>query len=429
MLFSMVILMKKSTCYLLKIEGQEFTTIIVYVDDMLITSNSSSVILNLKTALDQKFTVKDLGFAKYFLGIELWKTDAVTHLNQRKYILDLLSDVGLTGSKHTTFPFSTQLKLSLDKGNSLPDAKSHRCDISNLGLSDDNLGYQLTSLTSLKNLDVPFNSLTGNLSQSLSTLSSVTDMYVHPLRLYLDFTLVLPPPIHACLDTGPAPPPPPGRRQPNGNKSPTSGNSSDGGKKSGISGAAIAGIVSADGQSKLRVTIVTRRWVETADVTEVPWSNERPLEYKELNAIIDACAMTRPDISYAVQHLSQFVSAPKDVHMQATTNLLKKSLTGYCIFLGHYLVSWKTKKQLANLSQKQKLPVTVFCDNKSAQQLAANLCFHDIAKYFDIDYHLTRDIIQERFLQSAFIPAHLHLVDIMTKALGQGKHTFLVDKL
>nr|GEX49409.1 hypothetical protein [Tanacetum cinerariifolium] len=45
----------------------------------------------------------------------------------------------------------------------------------------------------------------------------------------------------------------------------------------------------ADGQSKLRVTTVTRRWVETADVTKVPWSNEHPLEkYKELNAIIGA---------------------------------------------------------------------------------------------------------------------------------------------
>ncbi|GJS78337.1 hypothetical protein Tco_0728218 [Tanacetum coccineum] len=105
------------------------------------------------------------------------------------------------------------------------------------------------------------------------------------------------------LHSGPAPPPPPGQRQPNGNKRPFSGNSSDGGKKSGIGGAAIAGIMvsilvvgaiiaffllkkrskkspndiektnnqtyqSADGHSKLRVTTVTRRWVETADVTK-----------------------------------------------------------------------------------------------------------------------------------------------------------------
>ncbi|GJW48590.1 hypothetical protein Tco_0080236 [Tanacetum coccineum] len=87
--------------------------------------------------------------------------------------------------------------------------------------------------------------------------------------------------------SGLAPPPPPGQRQPNRNKSPSLGNSSDGCKKSGIGGAAIARICyqSADGHSKLRVTTVTRRWVETADV---PWSNERPLENKELNAIIGA---------------------------------------------------------------------------------------------------------------------------------------------
>ncbi|GJY53944.1 zf-CCHC domain-containing protein [Tanacetum coccineum] len=47
---------------------------------------------------------------------------------------------------------------------------------------------------------------------------------------------------------------------------------------------------SADRQSKLRVTTVTRRWVETDDGTDVPWSNEHPLENKELKAIIGAKA-------------------------------------------------------------------------------------------------------------------------------------------
>ncbi|GJS24714.1 transport protein Sec23-like protein [Tanacetum coccineum] len=43
-------------------------------------------------------------------------------------------------------------------------------------------------------------------------------------------------------------------------------------------------------QSKLRVTTVTRRWVETDDGTDVPWSNEHPLENKELKAILGAKA-------------------------------------------------------------------------------------------------------------------------------------------
>ena len=72
-----------------KTKGEEFTSIIVYVDDMLITGNSSSEIQSVKTSLDKQFTIKDLGLAKYFLDVELCKTDDGMHLNQRKYILDL----------------------------------------------------------------------------------------------------------------------------------------------------------------------------------------------------------------------------------------------------------------------------------------------------------------------------------------------------
>ncbi|GJS77447.1 retrovirus-related pol polyprotein from transposon TNT 1-94 [Tanacetum coccineum] len=103
--------------------GQVF---LVYADDMLLTGNSQSEILNLKSSLDNKFTIKDLGLAKYFLGIELCKTDTGMHLNQRKYILDLLTDAGLTGAKPSPFPLPTQLKLSLDKGTPFKDAGVYR---------------------------------------------------------------------------------------------------------------------------------------------------------------------------------------------------------------------------------------------------------------------------------------------------------------
>nr|GEV69118.1 hypothetical protein [Tanacetum cinerariifolium] len=58
--------------------------------------------------------------------IELCRTKHGTHLNQRKYILDLLSDAGLTGSKPAAFPLPTRLKLSLDKGIPLVDEGSYR---------------------------------------------------------------------------------------------------------------------------------------------------------------------------------------------------------------------------------------------------------------------------------------------------------------
>ncbi|GKF33438.1 NSP-interacting kinase 1-like protein [Tanacetum coccineum] len=112
--------------FFVKAQGETFAAVLVYVDDMLLTGNSQSEILSLKNSLDKKFTIKDLGLAKYFLGIELCKTDTGMHLNQRKYILDLLTDVGLTGAKPSPFPLPTQLRLSLDKGTPLKDAGVYR---------------------------------------------------------------------------------------------------------------------------------------------------------------------------------------------------------------------------------------------------------------------------------------------------------------
>ncbi|KAJ0955982.1 putative RNA-directed DNA polymerase [Helianthus annuus] len=68
----------------------------------------------------------------------------------------------------------------------------------------------------------------------------------------------------------------------------------------------------------------------------------------------------RPDISYIVQFLSQFMHKPTHSHLQVALRLLRylkkapgKGILlekGFCIFLGKSLVSWKSKKQ-ATVSQ------------------------------------------------------------------------------
>lgn len=78
-------------CLFLKGSGSIFLCLLVYVDDVLITSPDQSLIDAVRDYLHAQFTVKDLGPAKLFLGIEIARSEAGTVLCQRKYILDILS--------------------------------------------------------------------------------------------------------------------------------------------------------------------------------------------------------------------------------------------------------------------------------------------------------------------------------------------------
>lgn len=99
---------------------------IVYVDDVLVASRSLSLIQELKQFLHQAFTIKDHGEAKYFLCMEIIRSSKGTSLNQRKYILDMLSTVGLLGSKSATTLFPTGLIIHTKSGDLLTDLETYR---------------------------------------------------------------------------------------------------------------------------------------------------------------------------------------------------------------------------------------------------------------------------------------------------------------
>ncbi|XP_019094533.1 PREDICTED: uncharacterized protein LOC109129941 [Camelina sativa] len=56
------------------------------------------------------FDIKDLGELKYFLGIEVYRSDEGLFLSQRKYALDLLSETSKLGSKAVTTPLEENYK-------------------------------------------------------------------------------------------------------------------------------------------------------------------------------------------------------------------------------------------------------------------------------------------------------------------------------
>lgn len=72
---------------IIKGTGSSFVALLVYVDDILIIGPSFHEIKSIKAILRAHFMLKDLGNAKYLLGLELSRSSQGLHLSQRKYCL------------------------------------------------------------------------------------------------------------------------------------------------------------------------------------------------------------------------------------------------------------------------------------------------------------------------------------------------------
>ena len=83
-------------------------------------------IQHLKTSLPEKFLINDLGNLKYLLGIEFSRFRKEIFMYQRKYALDILQDIGLTGARPEKFSMEQNLKLSLTGGEKLNDPNKYR---------------------------------------------------------------------------------------------------------------------------------------------------------------------------------------------------------------------------------------------------------------------------------------------------------------
>ena len=95
-----------------KREGDVFSAILVYVDDLIITGNNEGAIDAAKLFLSTHFHMKDMGAVSYFLGIEVDRTPKGIFLSQRKYVQDLLREYNLEKCRTLKLPMDTHVKLT-----------------------------------------------------------------------------------------------------------------------------------------------------------------------------------------------------------------------------------------------------------------------------------------------------------------------------
>ncbi|XP_028965083.1 uncharacterized mitochondrial protein AtMg00810-like [Malus domestica] len=85
--------------------------VLIYVDDLIITSDNIEEINALKSSLHQQFAIKDLGILKYFLGIKMATSSKGLFFNQMRYVLDLLDEVGMLNCKPASTPLVSRLQV------------------------------------------------------------------------------------------------------------------------------------------------------------------------------------------------------------------------------------------------------------------------------------------------------------------------------
>ena len=99
---------------------------LIYVDDIILTGNSSAAIHQVITNLQVDFAVKNLGKLSYFLGVEVLHTDGGLYLTQRKYIAELLKHTHMDEAKPCSSPMATNCHLSAADGAQFSDPSLYR---------------------------------------------------------------------------------------------------------------------------------------------------------------------------------------------------------------------------------------------------------------------------------------------------------------
>lgn len=96
---------------------EDFTTIVVYVDNILIATRNPTVIAKFREEMSKCLDIKDLGEMSYCLNVEFNVGHKKVTMHQRVYIDDILKRFGMSDCNPVSTPVDICVKLTKkDKG-------------------------------------------------------------------------------------------------------------------------------------------------------------------------------------------------------------------------------------------------------------------------------------------------------------------------
>ncbi|GJX08958.1 ribonuclease H-like domain-containing protein [Tanacetum coccineum] len=106
-------------------KGPNTTYLLLYVDDIILTASSTSILQRIISSLHVEFSMTDLGPLNYFLGISATRTTSGIFLSQTKYATEILERAQMLNCNPCRTPVDTKKKLRLE-GSPVTDPTLYR---------------------------------------------------------------------------------------------------------------------------------------------------------------------------------------------------------------------------------------------------------------------------------------------------------------
>ncbi|GKD64276.1 ribonuclease H-like domain-containing protein, partial [Tanacetum coccineum] len=157
---------------------------------------------------------------------------------------------------------------------------------------------------------------------------------------------------------------------------------------------------------------------------------ENITDYQKLMGKLIYLTNIRPDISYDVHCLNQFMHSPLTSHLKIAFKTLRylKSCPG----LGIHITKTSVRNKILSLNPQLKQSIELLLQllvNNSAIKIVVNPVFHERTKHLEIDLHFVREKVLKGVVKTVKVNSVNQIADIITKGLDTIQHLELVKNL